>query len=155
MKLLVGKREMWNSENLFRPCRHYAWVIWYQRSFGEEDWCVISKADYRMKVLFFSFFFFSSSHFIFRTKLWICIVTVFFLPRKKLRRKIILYVQLIQVDIFYLLRLLFIWIKSSLVSFLEHFIKMSLVDVLCAWNPYSELKVGSPSFPPNHTIASS
>lgn len=59
-----------------------------------------------------------------------------------------------QLDIFYLLRLLLIWIKSLLVLFLEHFIKISSVDVSCAFIPYlSELKVGSLFFSPYHTVA--
>ena len=34
--------------------------------------------------------------------------------------------------------------------------KISLVDIFCALNPFlSELNVGTPSFPPDHIIASS
>ena len=72
----------------------------------------------------------------------------FLLPRIKARLKINIYLSDFKLTSF-------IWIKSSLVLFLEHFVKISLVDVFCALNPYlCELKVGTPFSPPNHKIAS-
>ena len=62
------------------------------------------------------------------------VYTIFFLPRTtqiKTQYKYIFHSY--QVGTFYLLRLLFTWIKSLVVSFWEHFVKTSLVDVSVPW----------------------
>ena len=97
--------------------------------------------------LFFSYPF-SSNHFIFNN---------FLSPTHKIKTQDKhIYLTHLKLTSFIFLGCYSYQLKNLLVLFLEHFIKISLVDVFCVLNPYlSELKVGSLSFSPSHKIASS
>ena len=129
--MLVGASEMWDSESPFRPW--HEWMIWYQRPFGKEDWCISIHVEYRMC---FSYSF-SSNPLIFLSTVGrscgFLFLHNFLFPTPKIKTQDKYIFHSFQDGIFYLLRLLFIWVKSLLVLFLEHFIKTSLVDVSMPW----------------------